>query len=559
MEALRRPSLGGSLAAQSRRASRCARTAGLGGACPRHRDRQASHHHLEGGLNGRSGRFGGGLGRTFAGFGSLSSRLDDTWRKLQGIDKLTSENLKEPLKEIRRALLEADVSLPVVRKFIKAVEAKATGSAVLKGLEPDQQLVKIVKDELVDLMGSENKTLEEADEGQPQVLLMLGLQGVGKTTTCAKLANLLKPDRSVCLVAADTYRPAAVDQLKKLGAKIDVPVFSKDPSEGASPVAIVEAGLEFAREGGYKSVIVDTAGRLQIDETMMEELRDIKRAIGPTDALLVVDAMTGQEAAGLVKTFDEQIGLTGAILSKADGDSRGGAALSMKAVTGKPVKFVSNGEKMTDLSPFYPDRMASRILGMGDVMTLIEKIEGQVKEDEVERLQERIMEAKFDFNDFEKQLDMMRGMGALGQTMRLIPGLNKMSDKQMMQAEKTMSVTRAVIKAMTDDEKANPDMVARSPEIKRRLAKTTGEKVATVEAIMAQFLGMRKQMQKLPEMLSAREELSGLVGEEALANMKDLPAELLKQEQVGRKVSKGKVLRKKAAAQLAPAKGFGKR
>lgn len=559
MEALRRPSLGGSLAAQSRRASRCARTAGLGGACPRHRDRQASRHHLEGGLNGRSGRFGGGLGRTFAGFGSLSSRLDDTWRKLQGIDKLTSENLKEPLKEIRRALLEADVSLPVVRKFIKAVEAKATGSAVLKGLEPDQQLVKIVKDELVDLMGSENKTLEEADEGQPQVLLMLGLQGVGKTTTCAKLANLLKPDRSVCLVAADTYRPAAVDQLKKLGAKIDVPVFSKDPSEGASPVAIVEAGLEFAREGGYKSVIVDTAGRLQIDETMMEELRDIKRAIEPTDALLVVDAMTGQEAAGLVKTFDEQIGLTGAILSKADGDSRGGAALSMKAVTGKPVKFVSNGEKMTDLSPFYPDRMASRILGMGDVMTLIEKIEGQVKEDEVERLQERIMEAKFDFNDFEKQLDMMRGMGALGQTMRLIPGLNKMSDKQMMQAEKTMSVTRAVIKAMTDDEKANPDMVARSPEIKRRLAKTTGEKVATVEAIMAQFLGMRKQMQKLPEMLSAREELSGLVGEEALANMKDLPAELLKQEQVGRKVSKGKVLRKKAAAQLAPAKGFGKR
>lgn len=493
-------------------------------------------------------------------FGQLTRRLDDTWRKVKGVDELTPENLKEPLKDIRRALLEADVSLTVVRKFIKNVEQKAIGSSVVRGLEPDQALVKVVRDELVSLMGSENEKLTEAGDGKPQVILMLGLQGVGKTTTSAKLANLLKEEekKSVCLVAADTYRPAAVDQLKKLGTQIDVPVFSVEGS--TDPVDVVKKGIEFAKEGSYESIIVDTAGRLQIDADMMSELQNIKTEINPSDAILVVDAMTGQESATLVKTFDEEIGLTGAILSKADGDSRGGAALSMKAVAGKPIKFVSNGEKMKDIEPFYPDRMASRILGMGDVLTLVEKAEDAFKEEEVERLQQRIMSAKFDFNDFMEQMKMMNRMGAMGKTMRLIPGMNQVSDKQMMEAEKSMSKMKEMVELMTEEERSDPDMVAGSEEIQERIAKESGNDLEAVKSMVNQFLAVRKQMVDFSKMMSAKQELAGLVGEDGLQNIQGLPSDIMNQAQVGRKVSKGKVLRKRIKSKTAkPAKGFGKK
>ena len=488
-----------------------------------------------------------------ASFGQLTRRLDDTWRKVKGVDELTPANLKEPLKEIRRALLEADVSLTVTRSFIKNVEKKATGAGVLRGLEPDQQLVKVVRDELVSLMGNENEKLA-GEEGERQVVLMLGLQGVGKTTTCAKLANLLKEEgKSVCLVAADTYRPAAVDQLKKLGSRIDVPVFAVEGS--GDPVDVVKKGVEFASEGGYQSIIVDTAGRLQIDSDMMAELKSIKSEVDPTDAMLVVDAMTGQESANLVKTFDDEIGLTGAILSKADGDSRGGAALSMKAVTGKPIKFVSNGEKMGDIEPFYPDRMASRILGMGDVLTLVEKAEDAFKEEEVERLQNRIMSAKFDFNDFLEQMNMMNRMGALGQTMRMIPGMNQVTDRQMMEAERSMTKIKEMVEVMTEEEREDPDMVAVKPEVQKRIAEASGNDIETVQAMINQFMGVRKQMQNLSQIMSAKEDLANLVGEDGLQNIKGLPSQQL-QGAVGRKVAKGKVLRKKVKAS-GPTRGFG--
>ncbi len=288
-------------------------------------------------------------------------------------------------------------------------------------------------------------------------------------------------------------------------------------------------------------------------------MQNIKSEVKPSDAILVVDAMTGQESANLVKAFDDEIGLTGSILSKADGDSRGGAALSMKAVTGKPIKFVSNGEKMGDIEPFYPDRMASRILGMGDVMTLVEKAEGAFKEEEVERLQNRIMSAKFDFNDFLEQMKMMNRMGALGKTMRMIPGLNQVSDKQMMEAEKSMSKITEMVKKMSEEERSDPDLVARSPEIQKRIAEETGNTVENVEAMINQFMGVRKQMQNFSQMMAAKQDLAGLVGEDGLQDIKGLPSELLSQAQVGRKISKGKVLRKRVKNQSAPAKGFGKK
>ena len=343
------------------------------------------------------------------------------------------------------------------------------------------------------------------------------------------------------------------NQLKKLGSRIDVPVFAVEGS--GDPVDVVKKGVEFASEGGYQSIIVDTAGRLQIDSDMMAELKSIKSEVDPTDAMLVVDAMTGQESANLVKTFDDEIGLTGAILSKADGDSRGGAALSMKAVTGKPIKFVSNGEKMGDIEPFYPDRMASRILGMGDVLTLVEKAEDAFKEEEVERLQNRIMSAKFDFNDFLEQMNMMNRMGALGQTMRMIPGMNQVTDRQMMEAERSMTKIKEMVEVMTEEEREDPDMVAVKPEVQKRIAEASGNDIETVQAMINQFMGVRKQMQNLSQIMSAKEDLANLVGEDGLQNIKGLPSQQL-QGAVGRKVAKGKVLRKKVKAS-GPTRGFG--
>jgi len=494
--------------------------------------------------------------------GGIAGRFDDAWRKLKGVDKLSEENIKEPVKQVRRALLEADVNLPVVRNFCKRVESKALGASVLGGLDPESQFVKVVRDELVNLMGSSDDSDKKLNDSKMQIILMLGLQGVGKTTACAKLASFLKRDKKVCLIACDTYRPAAAEQLMKLGNKIDTVVFSaadlgtEDAGVGgvrgngkADPVAIAKRGIAFARKNGYESVVVDTAGRLQVDEDMMEEIVNIKDATVPSDVLLVCDAMTGQEAASLAKVFDDRVGITGALLSKMDGDTRGGAALTMKAITGKPVKFISMGEGMGDLELFRPDRMASRILGMGDVLTLVEKAEEAFKDEEVKQLQSKMMEAKFDFDDFVKQLDMMNRMGALGQTMRLIPGMNKITDKQMMEAERSMKNMREMIEAMTDEERADPDMVAESEDIRKRISEESGKDMEAVNAMVDQFMALRQQMRQFSSFMQAKEDLAKIEG---------LPTELQNQAQVGRKISKGKVLRKRKDLAPAAKKGFGK-
>ncbi|CAI7903823.1 unnamed protein product, partial [Closterium sp. NIES-53] len=341
--------------------------------------------------------------------------------------KLTRDNIKEPMRDIRRALLEADVSLPVVRRFVREVTERAVGVEVIRGVRPEQQLVKVVNDQLVALMGGNVAEIAYAPEGKgPTVVLMAGLQGVGKTTACGKLALFLKKKgKTSMMVATDVYRPAAIEQLQTLGAQVGVPVYAEGTD--ARPVDIARQGVAAAKKAGVDVVIVDTAGRLQIDRSMMEELRGIKAAVSPTEVLLVVDAMTGQEAASLVAAFNAEVSITGAILTKVDGDSRGGAALSVKEVSGRPIKFVGEGETMSALEPFYPDRMASRILGMGDVLSLVEKAQELMdKEDEAE-LRKRIMEAKFDFNDMLKQTRMMARMGSMGGMLKLIPGMNKVS------------------------------------------------------------------------------------------------------------------------------------
>ncbi|MFM6279652.1 MAG: signal recognition particle protein, partial [Dolichospermum sp.] len=327
-------------------------------------------------------------------FDALSDRLESAWKKLRGQDKISKSNIQDALREVRRALLEADVNLQVVKDFISEVETKAQGAEVISGVRPDQQFIKIVYDELVRVMGEENVPLAEVT-GKTTVVLMAGLQGTGKTTATAKLAlHLRKQERTCLLVATDIYRPAAIDQLITLGKQIDVPVFELGIE--ADPVEIARQGVERARAEGINTVIIDTAGRLQIDEGMMAELARIKEVVAPDETLLVVDAMTGQEAANLTRTFHDQIGITGAILTKMDGDSRGGAALSVRQISGAPIKFVGVGEKVEALQPFYPERMASRILGMGDVLTLVEKAQEEIDLADAEKMQEKILSAKFD-------------------------------------------------------------------------------------------------------------------------------------------------------------------
>jgi len=364
-------------------------------------------------------------------FEALSERFESAWKSLRGQDKISESNVNDALREVRRALLEADVNLQVIKSFIAQVKEAALGAEVVKGVSPDQQFIKIVHDELIKLMGETNAPLANQAE-KPTVVLMAGLQGTGKTTATAKLAlHLRKENRSTMLVATDVYRPAAVDQLITLGKQIDVPVF--ELGTDANPVDIARQGVAQARADGIDTVIVDTAGRLQIDPKMMAELADIKTAIQPDEVLLVVDAMTGQEAANLTRTFHEQIGITGAILTKMDGDARGGAALSVRQISSQPIKFVGVGEKVEALQPFYPDRMASRILGMGDVLTLVEKAQEAVDIADAEKLQKKILEAEFDFDDFLKQMRIMKNMGSLGGIMKLIPGLGKQITGDMLE------------------------------------------------------------------------------------------------------------------------------
>ncbi|MBW4534123.1 MAG: signal recognition particle protein [Pleurocapsa minor HA4230-MV1] len=428
-------------------------------------------------------------------FDALADRLDDAWKKIRGQDKISKSNIQDTLNEVRRALLSADVNLQVVKAFVADVEKKALGEGVISGVNPGQQFIKIVYDELVKVMGDSNVPLAQADK-PPTVILMAGLQGTGKTTATAKLALYLrKQERSCLMVGTDVYRPAAIDQLLTLGKQIDVPVF--EMGTDADPVEIARQGIEKGKELGVDTVIVDTAGRLQIDSDMMGELARIKDTIKPDDTLLVVDAMTGQEAANLTYTFHDQIGITGAILTKLDGDSRGGAALSVRQVSGQPIKFVGVGEKVEALEPFYPDRLASRILNMGDILTLVEKAQEEIDLADVEKMQSKIMEAKFDFNDFIKQMRLLKNMGSLGGVLKLIPGMGKISGADLAKGETQLKRTESMISSMTKAEKADPDLLAQSPSRRRRVAKGSGFNEKDVSKLVQDFTKMRSMMQNM--------------------------------------------------------------
>lgn len=429
-------------------------------------------------------------------FEALADRLEGAWKKLRGQDKISEANVQEALREVRRALLEADANLQVVKDFVAEVQDKALGAEVISGVNPGQQFIKVIYDELTAVMGETNIPLAEATTA-PTIVLMAGLQGTGKTTATAKLAlHLRKLERSTLLVATDVYRPAAIDQLVTLGKQIGVPVF--ELGKDANPVEIARQGVEKARTDGIDTVIIDTAGRLQIDQAMMAELAQIKETVQPHEVLLVVDAMTGQEAANLTRTFHERIGITGAILTKMDGDTRGGAALSVRRISGQPIKFIGVGEKVEALQPFYPDRMASRILGMGDVLTLVEKAQEEVDLADAEKLQEKILTAKFDFTDFLKQTRLMKNMGSLAGIVKLIPGMGgKISDEQLQKGEDQLKRVEAMINSMTPAERRDPELLSGSPSRRKRIAKGSGYGLDEVSKLVKDFQKMRMMMQQM--------------------------------------------------------------
>ncbi|UZQ55697.1 signal recognition particle protein [Trichothermofontia sichuanensis B231] len=428
-------------------------------------------------------------------FDALAERLESAWKSLRGQDKITESNIQEALREVRRALLEADVNFQVVKDFVAEVQQAALGAAVISGVRPDQQFIKIVYDELVRVMGESNVPLAQA-EPPPTIVLMAGLQGTGKTTATAKLAlHLRKQGRSALMVATDVYRPAAIDQLVTLGHQIDVPVFELGTE--VNPVEIARQGIARAREAGFDTVLIDTAGRLQIDPVMMAELAEIKAIAQPHEVLLVVDAMTGQEAANLTRTFHEQIGITGAILTKMDGDTRGGAALSVRQISGQPIKFIGVGEKVEALQPFYPDRMASRILGMGDVLTLVEKAQEAVDIADAEKMQAKILSAQFDFNDFLKQMRLLKNMGSFAGFLKLVPGMPKLSSNQLEEAEVKLKLAESMINSMTAEERRNPELLAASPSRRRRIAQGSGHRETDVSKLVTEFQKMRTMMQQM--------------------------------------------------------------
>jgi signal recognition particle subunit SRP54 len=428
-------------------------------------------------------------------FDALSERLESAWKKLRGQDKISESNIQDALREVRRALLEADVNLQVVKEFVEEVRETAMGAEVLSGVEPAQQFVKIVHDELVNLMGETNAPLAEA-KTSPTVILMAGLQGTGKTTAAAKLAlHLRKENQSALLVATDIYRPAAVDQLVTLGKQIQVPVF--ELGTDVNPVEIAQRGLAEGKSQNVDVVIIDTAGRLQIDPEMMAELAQIKQTVQPHETLLVVDAMTGQEAANLTRVFHDEIGITGAILTKMDGDTRGGAALSIRKISGQPIKFIGVGEKVEALQPFHPERLASRILGMGDILTLVEKAQEEFDIADAEKMSRKMLEAQFDFADFLKQMRLLKNMGSLGGVMKLIPGMNKISGEQLQQGEVQLKRVESMINSMTLEERKQPDLLASSPSRRRRIARGSGHKEKDVDKLISDFQRMRSMMQMM--------------------------------------------------------------
>ena len=441
-------------------------------------------------------------------FESLTDKLQNVFKSLRGKGRLTEEDVKKALREVKMALLEADVNFKVVKQFINSVSERAVGSDVLNGLNPGQMVIKIVNEEMTALMGSETTELRLEPGQAKTVIMMCGLQGSGKTTSAAKIALALsKKGKKSLLVACDVYRPAAFEQLKVNAEKVSADFFGIEGEK--DPVKIVKSAMDQAVAGGDNVIIIDTAGRLQIDDELMDELKNIKEAVTVHQTLLVVDAMTGQEAVNVSETFNEKIGIDGVVLSKLDGDARGGAALSVKAVTGKPILFTGMGEKLTDLDQFYPDRMAGRILGMGDMLSLIEKAQEQVDADKEKEMSAKLRKGKFDFEDYLESMNQMKKMGGLASVMSMLPGMGGMLPKGANMNsiaegidEKKMSRTEAIVLSMTPKERRDPDLL--SPSRKHRIAKGAGVDIAEVNRLVKQFKEARKMMKQMPQLMGKR-------------------------------------------------------
>ncbi len=443
-------------------------------------------------------------------FEGLGEKLQNTFKKLRGKGKITEKDIKEAMREVKLALLEADVNFKVVKAFVKNVSEKCVGSEVLESLTPAQQVIKIVNDELTDLMGGSESKLEFAGVG-PTVIMLVGLQGAGKTTMCGKLALQLRKNhnKKPLLVACDIYRPAAIKQLEVVGKQIDVPVFQM--GDKVSAVEIATEGIKHARENGNNVVIIDTAGRLHIDEALMTELEDVKQAVNPSEILLVVDSMTGQDAVNVAENFNNSLDLTGVILTKLDGDTRGGAALSIRHMTSKPIKFIGVGEKMSDFEVFHPDRMASRILGMGDVLSLIEKAQEAIDEKEAKELGQKMMENDFTYDDYLTAMEQMKKLGSLSKIMEMIPGVPKeMKDIDFDASEKQLGRVKAIIYSMTPKERRNPKLLAGSSSRKKRIAKGSGTSLQEVNKLIKGHEMMRKQMKQMKSL--TKKSKKGLFG-----------------------------------------------
>lgn len=431
-------------------------------------------------------------------FESLSSKLQEVFKQLRSKGKLTENDVKTAMREVKIALLEADVNFKIVKQFIKKVTERAVGTEVLEGLNPGQQVIKIVNEELIDLMGTTQSKLTFANR-PPTIYMMVGLQGAGKTTSSGKLAGLLrKQGKNPLLVACDVYRPAAIKQLQVVGKTYNIPVF--EMGDKISPVEISKKAVEYAAEQKYDVILIDTAGRLHINEELMEELKNIKTAVHPQEILLVVDAMTGQDAVTVAESFDGQLGVDGIILTKLDGDARGGAALSVRSVTSKPIKYIGMGEKMEDLEPFHPDRMASRILGMGDVLSLIEKAQQSFDEKQAMELQKKMRENDFTLDDFLKQMQQVKKMGPIKDLIGMIPGMNQLNMDALNNVDpaKEMSRTEAIIQSMTKQERANPSIL-NGPR-KKRIANGCGRSIADVNRLVKQFEELKKLMKQMSDM-----------------------------------------------------------
>ncbi|MCI8634171.1 MAG: signal recognition particle protein [Eubacterium sp.] len=434
-------------------------------------------------------------------FDNLSEKLQNVFKNLRSKGRLTEDDVKSALKEVKMALLEADVNFRVVKQFVKTVQERAIGQDVMNGLNPGQMVIKIVNEEMITLMGSETTEIAIKPGTELTVIMMAGLQGAGKTTTTAKIAGKFKQKgKKPLLVACDVYRPAAIDQLKINGEKQGVEVFSMGDKN--KPVDIAKAAVLHAQKNNFNIVIIDTAGRLHIDEGMMEELEAIKAAVDVSQTILVVDSMTGQDAVNVASTFDSKIGIDGVILTKLDGDTRGGAALSIRAVTGKPILYVGMGEKLSDLEQFYPDRMASRILGMGDVLTMIEKAQEAIDEEEARKLEQKMKKAEFDFEDYLSSMSQMKKMGGLSSILGMMPGMGqmKMPEFDEAEAEKGMKRTESIIYSMTTEERRNPSLL--NPSRKRRIADGAGVDISEVNRLVKQFEQARKMMKQIPGMMS---------------------------------------------------------